>query len=244
VTAPGAPLAATPRAHAAARPLRVEHRGLVPYDDALALQAERVDAVRRGAAPDTLFLLEHPPVVTLGRRADPAHLRESPAALAARGVALRTVTRGGDVTWHAPGQLVGYLVCDLAARGAPDVHRFLRGMEAALIAALAGLGLEAASLHGYTGVFMARSLAPGAGPPRKVASIGLGLRGWVSFHGFALNVTNDLAAFGAIVPCGLRDVRMTSVAAERGRPADAGRDAALEERTRAAVAAAFAGWLG
>jgi lipoate-protein ligase B len=222
------------------RPLAIERLGLVPYEEALALQAARVDAVRAGAAPDTLFLLEHPAVVTLGRRADTAHLRESPAALAARGVALHQVARGGDVTWHAPGQLVGYLVCDLAARGAADVHAFLRRIEAMLIRALDAEGLHAAARPGYTGVFLAASIADGGGPPRKIASIGVGLRGWVTFHGFALNATNDLRGFDAIVPCGLQDVRMTSVAAER-RVAPS---AELFAATREAVAAAAEAWLG
>jgi lipoate-protein ligase B len=230
-----------PSAAPAARPFVVERLGVVPYDAALALQGERVEAVRAGAAPDALLLLEHPPVVTLGRRADPAHLRESPACLAARGIAVRTITRGGDVTWHAPGQLVGYLVCDLEARGAADVHRFLRGIEAMLIGALGDLGLAGAARDGYTGVFMASSLGAGAGPPRKIASIGVGLRGWVTFHGFALNVTNDLAGFDAIVPCGLQGVRMTSVAAERGGASpDA---AALFEATCDAVSDAARSWL-
>lgn len=236
---------AAPEAPRARRRLAVERPGLVAYEEALALQAARVEAVRRGDAPDTLLLLEHPPVVTLGRRADPAHLRESPARLAARGVAVHTVTRGGDVTWHAPGQLVGYLVCDLAARGTPDVHRFLRGIEAALVGALAALGLPGAVRRGFTGVFMAQSPGSADGPPRKIASIGIGLRGWVSFHGFALNVTNDLSEFAAIVPCGLSDVRMTSVAVEQGRAGGRSHPGAdLAAHARDAVERAFLDWLG
>ncbi len=212
------------------RAFEVEWRGVVPYDLALELQRERVDDVRSGARSDGLLLLEHPPVVTLGRSSDPAHLLETPAALRARGVQVHEIARGGDVTWHGPGQLVGYLVVDLAARDRRDVHRFLRDLEGGLIDALATQGLRAARLEGMTGVFI-----DGADPPRKLASIGVGLRGWVTYHGFALNVEPDLSGFDAIVPCGLHGVEMTSMACELGgqRPVD------LAERTRRAVADAF-----
>ncbi len=219
-----------------ARELAVERLGRVPYADALELQEKRVEAVRAGAAPDTLFLLEHPPVITLGRRADPAHVRLSQEALRARGVEVHTITRGGDVTWHGPGQLVGYLVCDLAARGERDVHRFLRALESGLIDALAALGVRAGRREGYTGVFM-QDTSPGPATPRKIASIGIGLRSWVTYHGFALNVTAALEEFGAIVPCGLANVRMTSVARELGSAAPAA--AALDARALDAVAGAF-----
>jgi lipoate-protein ligase B len=194
-----------------------------------------VEARRADAAPDRLLLLEHPPVITLGRSARREHLRESPDALNARGITLHEVTRGGDVTYHGPGQLVGYPILDLEARGEADVHRYLRSLEAVLVEALAVLGVSSRTLPGTTGVFAA------AGPehsrrPGKIASIGVGVRGWVTYHGFALNVTLDLAAFEAIVPCGLHDVEMTSVAVELGdaAPADLG------ERARGAVADAFA----
>jgi lipoate-protein ligase B len=219
-----------------ARELTVERLGRVPYAEALELQMKRVEAVRTGAAPDTLFLLEHPPVITLGRRADPAHVRLSAAALRARGVEVHAIARGGDVTWHGPGQLVGYLVCDLAARGAADVHRFLRTLEAGLIDALAELGLRAGRREGYTGVFMQDTSSEPA-TPRKIASIGVGLRGWVTFHGFALNVTTALEEFAAIVPCGLTNVSMTSVACELGSAAPPAAD--LDARVLAAVVSAF-----
>ena len=126
------------------------------------------------------------------------------------------------MTYHGPGQLVGYLVIDLAARGAADVHRFLRGIEADLVAALATLGVGGAQrCPGRTGVF-----AAAAGRPRKLASIGVGLRGWVSFHGFALNVTLDPADFAPIVPCGLADIEMSSLARELGAGAPRGPDGA------------------
>jgi lipoate-protein ligase B len=210
--------------------LEVEWLGRVPYAEALALQQEAVAWRRAGACPDRLLLLEHPEVVTLGRRADASNLRVDPAALAARGVEVHRVSRGGDVTWHAPGQLVGYAIVDLDARGCRDVHRFLRLQEAALIDALAELGVVAARRAGMTGVFVA-----GSASPRKIASIGIGLRGWVSWHGFALNLSLDLAGFEAIVPCGLRGVEMTSVVRElAGAPSDLG------ARARRAVAEAFA----
>jgi lipoyl(octanoyl) transferase len=214
-----------------AAPLRVEWLGRIPWLDALEAQRKRVEARRVGAGPDTLLLLEHPPVITLGRRSDPAHLLESRAALAARGIDVFEAARGGSVTYHAPGQLVGYLVIDLAARGAADVHRFLRGIEADLVAAVARLGVAARTLPGMTGVFAA---APGR--PRKLASIGVGLRGWVSFHGFALNASLDPADYAPIVPCGLSQIEIGSLARELGAAAPAD----LMDRARAAVAAAFA----
>ena len=217
--------------------LAVEWLGRVAYAEALELQEKRVEALRAGSGPETLLLLEHPPVVTLGRSADPAHVLASEAELAAMGVALHRVSRGGDVTFHGPGQLVGYPILDLARRGTPDVSRFLRGVEDVLIAALGSLGLPAHVRAGMTGVFAGPAPGVGAacGRPRKIASIGVGLRGWVTWHGFALNVTTDLSAFRSIVPCGLRQVTMTSVAAELGGepPADLG------PRVRRAVRDAF-----
>ncbi|MEE9606646.1 MAG: lipoyl(octanoyl) transferase LipB [Myxococcota bacterium] len=218
-----------------ARELIVEQRGRVPYAEALELQMKCVEARRSGAAPDKLLLLEHPPVITLGSRARPEHLLAPAEELARRGIAVHRVSRGGDVTYHGPGQLVGYLVLDLAARGEPDVHAFLRGIEAALGAALERLGVPPRTVPGYTGVFAGGSRAAAA-PPRKLASIGVGLRGWVTYHGFALNVDVDPADFAAIVPCGLRGVEMTSVARELGGQAPPD----LAARARQAVADAFA----
>lgn len=210
--------------------LAVDWLGRVPYREALELQEKAVEARRRGAAGDRLLLLEHPPVITLGRSADGGNVRTHPAALAARGVEVVSVARGGDVTWHGPGQLVGYLVLDLAARGEPDVHRHLRGIEAALVDAVATLGIRAGTLAGMTGVYVEPSQ-----PPRKLASIGVGLRGWVTWHGFALNATNPPEDFADIVPCGLHQVEMTSVARELGRDGTP----ALFEAVREAVAASF-----
>lgn len=205
--------------------LQVEWLGEVPYAHALRLQEQAVSARLAGRTRDRLLLLEHPAVVTLGRSARPENLLAGEDELRARGIEVHAVARGGDVTYHAPGQLVGYLIVDLSERGARDVHVFLRDVEGALIQALGGLGVPGRRSPGRTGVFV--------GPDRKIASIGVGLRRWVSWHGFALNVSLDLEGFGWIVPCGLHDVRMTSVAAE------AGATAGLDARVRKAVAAAF-----
>lgn len=181
---------------------------------------------------DTLFLLEHPPTVTLGRRSLESNLLVPEATLLERGIAVHRVARGGDVTFHAPGQLVGYPILDLKARGQADVVAFLRRLETLLIEVLARFDIEGYTREGFTGVFA----TPGAeGPPRKIASIGIGVRRWVTFHGFALNVSLDPEAFSLIVPCGLHDVRMTSIAAER--PALATSE--LMTRVRSAVGDVF-----
>jgi lipoate-protein ligase B len=218
-----------------AQALETRWLGRLPYGAALERQLEAVEA-RRAGGPDVLLLLEHPPVVTLGRSAKPENLLTPRAELLARGVEVHEIARGGDVTWHGPGQLVGYLIADLAARGAQDVSLWLRGIEAALIESLAELGVPSRRVSGMTGVFVA---APGT--PRKIASIGVGLKGWISYHGFALNATPDLAGFGDIVPCGLAGVAMTSVARELGREPALGsaEERALFARVRERVAAAF-----
>ncbi len=224
----GPAIAAQTRDSAPTGGLAIEWLGLVPYTEALALQERRIEARRRGEVPDGLLLLEHPPVITLGRRAREQHVLASSEELAARSIEIHRVSRGGDVTYHAPGQLVGYLIADLAARGEADAGAWLRRIEALLVAALADLGLEGYTRPGQTGVFVAPA-APG--PARKIASVGVGLRGWISWHGFALNVTLDPEEFALIVPCGLRQVVMTSVARELGAAAPGD----LDTRARAAV---------
>ena len=220
--------------------LSVEWLGLVPYGEALALQEAAVADRAEGRTGDRLLLLEHPPVVTLGRATKPGSLLFDEARLRALGIERFEVGRGGDVTYHGPGQLVGYPIVDLSRPDRRDVHRFLRELEAGLIDALAEWAIPACRVEGRTGVFVdrPRSRKPG-GPPRKLASIGIGLRRWVTWHGFALNVDLDLGGFDAIVPCGLPDVVMTSVerelAIERGE-ADRRRDEALAARVREAVA--------
>jgi lipoyl(octanoyl) transferase len=215
--------------------LRTQWLGCLPYAEALERQQQAVAARRAGSGPDVLLLLEHPPVVTLGRGSREAHLLCSREALAARGVEVYEVSRGGDVTYHAPGQLVGYPILDLAARGARDVHGYLRELEAALCDALDELGVPPRLIEGYTGVFAAPASGAAPGPARKLASIGVGLRGWVTYHGFALNVDLDLAGFASVVPCGLRDIEMSSVARELGSATPP----ALAARAREAVTRAF-----
>lgn len=184
--------------------------GLVPYREALdrqiALVAERVSQ----SIPDTLVLLEHPPVVTLGRAKTTENLRVSPEMLQQQGIAFVEVTRGGDVTYHAPGQLVGYPIFDLTQHGR-DVLQFCRRVEAALIGVLDAHGIPARAVPGKAGVWVG---------DRKIASMGVSLRRWVTFHGFALNVTTDLAGFQVIRPCGEDPEVMTSMAKELGRPVD------------------------
>ena len=217
-------------------PLAIDWLGTVRYAEALATQEQAVATRKASGGPDRLLLLEHPPVVTLGRSAREENLRVPRAELVRQGIEVFEVPRGGDVTFHGPGQLVGYLIVDLAARGAPDVHSHLRRIEAALGEALATLGVPSRTWAGRTGVFVED---PAAAVPRKIASIGVGVRGWVSWHGFALDVDMDLDAFHVIVPCGLADVEMTSVARELGPAAGRG----LGGRAREAVAAAFgAAW--
>ncbi len=179
--------------------------GLVEYDEALAFQravaAARIDG---RVAEDVLILCEHPAVVTMGRSAKASNLLLPESALAARGIALREVERGGDVTLHAPGQLVGYPIIDLK-RHKQDLHWYLRTLEQVLIDALGTFGIEAGRRDGLTGVWVA---------DRKIASIGVHARSWVTWHGFALNVTTDLRLFDIMVPCGIGGVVMTSVERE------------------------------
>jgi len=187
---------------AVATPGRVDYRAAAAWQEAL---VERVFA----GAPDVLLLLEHPPVYTLGRGADASHL----GAAAAGAVPVVRTGRGGQVTWHGPGQLVGYPIVDLR-RHRTDVRWYVGALEETLIRALARLGIAAGRRAGHPGVWVGP-----AATPRKIASIGVAIRRWVTWHGFALNVAPDLAGFAAITPCGIAGVEMTAVAREGG-PAD------------------------
>jgi lipoyl(octanoyl) transferase len=178
--------------------LGVARLGMVDYMAALELQNALVAARIRDAIGDTLLLLEHPHVYTLGRGADASYLTS-----ATGDVPVHRVSRGGQVTYHGPGQIVGYPIVKLAG-ARRDVSRYLRKLEQALIATLGDYDIEATRRDGMTGVW--------AGS-RKIASIGVGIRRWVTMHGFALNVTTDLSYFDAIVPCGIEGCRMTSIAA-------------------------------
>jgi lipoate-protein ligase B len=183
--------------------------GLLDYDAAYATQR---DAARRriaGELPeDLLILVQHPPVVTLGRSTKPGHLLSTPEQLGAHGVALRDIERGGDVTVHEPGQLVAYPIIDLK-RHKQDLHWYLRQVEEAVIRALGTLGIDSGRSAGQTGVWR---------DGRKLASIGVHARDWVTWHGFALNVRTDLSYFDLIVPCGIDGVTMTSIERELGAP--------------------------
>ena len=187
------------------RSLLIANLGLVPYADALELQRAVARArLDRRIDEDVLILLEHPPVVTTGRGTNASNLLLGKDALAARGIELFDVERGGDVTFHGPGQLVGYPIIDLT-RHTQDLHWYLRQVEQVLIDALAHFGIHAERNPGKTGVWTGG---------RKIASIGVHARQWVTWHGFALNVTTDLSYFDVMVPCGIPDVTMTSVERE------------------------------
>lgn len=188
--------------------------GLTDYETALAWQRALVELRQSGAAADSLLLLEHPPVFTLGRGADETFL------LHPGRVPVHRVGRGGEVTFHGPGQLVGYPIIDLRRHG-KDVHVYLRTLERVVIAALADWQIDAARRDGLTGVWVGET---------KIASIGVGVRRWVTSHGFALNVTTDLEYFSAIVPCGLAGVRMTSMQRLLGRAVDMDAVAAVVAR--------------
>ena len=179
--------------------------GRLDYAQALGLQEQLLEQ-RPHQACDTLLLLEHPPTITLGRGGNPGNLRLPETTLAERGIPVLRVGRGGDVTYHGPGQLVGYPIVDLAPHGR-DLHKFLRLLEETLLATLAAFGLRGRRQPGRTGVWVEEA---------KIASIGIGVRRWISWHGFALNVSTDLRAFEAIVPCGLAGVSMTSMEALLG----------------------------
>jgi len=181
--------------------------GLVPYDQALELQHRLVEAVLKGGE-DTLLLLEHTPVITLGRRAKEGHVLYPREYLAEKGIQVQRADRGGDVTYHGPGQLVGYPILDLG-RYRKDVSWYVWSLEEVLIRALASFGLAGERREGLTGVWMGE---------RKVAAIGLRIKGWVSYHGFALNVSPDMRHFELIRPCGLEGRGVTSMAKELGYP--------------------------
>lgn len=192
------------------RELWVADLGCRAYAEALDLQRELARTRITGElAQDVLLLVEHPPVVTLGRAAKEGHLVVPRAALAARGVEVYEVERGGDVTFHGPGQLVGYPIVDLR-RHKQDLHWYLRQLEEALIRAVRKYGIHGERSPRYTGVWTGG---------RKLASIGVHARDWVTWHGFALNVTTDLSFFDLIVPCGIQAVTMTSVERELGTEA-------------------------
>ena len=202
--------------------------GRVPYGEALELQRSIArDRISGAISQDALLLMEHPPVVTLGRSTKEKNLMASPEFLQSRGVELFEVERGGDVTFHGPGQLVGYPIIDLK-RHRQDLHWYLRSIEQALIDSLADYGIPGERNTSYTGVWTRG---------KKIASIGVHARDWVTWHGFALNVTTELSYFNLIVPCGIDGVVMTSIARELGVEEVSARD--VTERVTAKFADAF-----
>jgi lipoyl(octanoyl) transferase len=203
--------------------LEIRRLGRLGYEETLALQEEARARVVAGGC-ERLLLVEHPPVITLGRRGDARHVLVQTAPV------LR-VSRGGDVTYHGPGQLVGYPILDLARRGR-DVDRYLRALEEVLIAVAGRFGLAARRQRGFTGVWLGTA---------KLAAIGVGIRRWVTMHGFALNVADLRREFSAIVPCGLAGIGVTSLEQATGqRPAMADVEALVIDEFRRVFASADA----
>ena len=182
--------------------------GRVPYRAALAFQHRAVETRARDESPDVLYFVEHEPVLTVGRGGHDANLLLPPAEYARRGIEVVPVERGGDVTYHGPGQVVGYPIVALASLpGGRDLHRYLRDLEEAILRVLDSYGLDASRRPPFTGVWVG---------DRKVAAIGVAVRRWVAFHGFALNVNPDLTHFDLIHPCGIRDLGVASLASLLG----------------------------
>ena len=194
-----------------AEELWVTTLGQVPYRDAVELQERLREARQRDLIPDTLLLLEHPPVYTKGRRAEPSDLPMGEEWYLSQGIDVADSDRGGQVTYHGPGQLVGYPIMSLKPYR-DDVHQYIRRMESAIIASLTDVGIVAGPIDGLTGVWTHE--------PRKIASIGVHVSRGVTTHGFAINVNNDLQPFEWIVPCGIENCRMTSVTRELGAQFD------------------------
>ncbi len=178
--------------------------GRVTYAEGLRIQREHFELRRKGLIPDTLLLCEHPPVYTLGTNADASHVRDPQGAEVAK------TDRGGEATWHGPGQVVGYVICDLEQRGR-DLHRFCRDLEEIMVRALKDFGLLGRRIEGLTGVWLKEE---------KVGALGVRVRRWVTTHGFALNVSCDLKWFDTVIPCGLVDRRVTSMERALGRRLD------------------------
>lgn len=192
--------------------LHVEDWGLLDYAEALDRQLGRVALRKENRIPDTLIFTEHPPVYTIGvRRGADSHLIWSEETLQTKGIKLHRTRRGGDITFHGPGQIVGYPIVALEGPRR-DLHRYLHILESTVIATLAELGLDADRRERMTGVWIEK---------RKICAIGVGVTQWITYHGFALNVSTDLSYFDGIVPCGITDGTVTSIAQESGKEIDA-----------------------
>lgn len=181
--------------------------GTLSYEDAYQHQTETLESVRLGQRPDTVLLVEHPPVLTLGANFHAENLVLDAATYASHGIAVHSTDRGGDVTYHGPGQLVAYPIFSLETRG-KDLHRYLRDLEEAVIRTLAHFGVEGRRFSPHTGVWVAEE---------KICAMGIKVRKWVTMHGLALNCDVDLAPFELIIPCGIRGYGVTSLSKELGR---------------------------
>jgi lipoyl(octanoyl) transferase len=214
------------------RTLTVRRLGVVPYADGLALQQQLVDDRRAGRIGDTLLLLQHPHVLTIGVRKDGhRHVLATPERLEALGVEVHETGRGGDVTYHGPGQIVGYPILDLNP-DRRDVHRYVRDLEEVMIRVCQGHGLAADRIAGRSGTWV-MSAQRG---PEKIGAIGVRVSRWITSHGFAFNVNTDLTYFGLIVPCGISDRGVTSLQQATGRLHEI---AAVEDQLVAACAEVF-----
>jgi lipoyl(octanoyl) transferase len=210
------------------RELEVRRLGVVPYADALALQRALVEERRANRVPDLLILLQHPPVITVGVRGDGgrSHIVVDTDRLAALGVAVSETGRGGDVTYHGPGQIVGYPILDLRPDRC-DVHRYVRDIEEVMIRTCGDYGVAAGRIAGLTGAWVG---------PEKIGAIGVRISRWITSHGFAFNVSTDLAYFDLIVPCGIADRGVTSLQRVLGRSVNMAR---VEESLICHFAAVF-----
>jgi lipoyl(octanoyl) transferase len=228
------PQAVTPATGSPGAPLRARWLGRIDYREAHALQKRLVEERAAGLIGDQLLLLEHPAVLTLGKHSDPGHIRVSEEQLAARGITIERIERGGEVTYHGPGQLVAYPIIRLHERGLL-LRPFVRALEAALVETCRQLGVEATRREGHPGCW-----CDAEGPdPRKIGALGLRVERGVSYHGIALNISVDLDDFGLIDACGMPGVTSTSIARELGRPDDPPTTASVE-----AAAGVFARALG
>ena len=233
-TAPESASATDAAQSAPPAPLLARWLGRIDYAEAHALQKRLVDERAAGSIGDQLLLLEHPAVLTLGRQSDPTHILASEEELATRGITVQRVERGGEVTYHGPGQLVAYPIVRLHERGLL-LRPFVRALENALVETCAAHGVAAARRDGHPGCWC----GPDSAAPRKIGALGLRIERGVSFHGIALNITVDLRDFELIDPCGMPGVTSTSLADERGEPETPPSTASVE-RAAWTFAAAFA----
>jgi lipoyl(octanoyl) transferase len=202
------------------RPLWVRRLGRVEYRASLALMSTLRAARLAGEIEDTLLLLEHPPVLTLGRKGSLRHVRSDAAELASLGVEVFETERGGDVTYHGPGQIVGYPILSLAPDRC-DVRRYVRDLEETMIRAASDLGVAAGRVASLNGIWLGEGADPASpGRSRKLGAVGVHLSRWITSHGFALNANTDLQGFEMIVPCGIAGRDVTSLRAELARPVD------------------------